>query len=180
MGGTNVNARVRRGQSAVFDAMLFFILILIASGILMVAMPRTSLPIQHIERESEQSTAHTLREALLASTINETYFMNATGKSVFRNYAVDKLLLEDLLARRAYSVPSSNMSVLEGAIKRLADGLIAGSGYKYWLEASIENSNYAIKFSDHEAMPNGRFASGITMTMPDGTGSCRITLYVWK
>lgn len=170
----------RRGQSAVFDAMIFFIFILIASGILMLAIPRSAQPIEHINRESAQSTVHSFREALLASTINETSYQNSTGKCVFRNYAIDKLLLEDLHARRNYNLPSSSFNLLEGAVKQIADALIKECGYKYRLEAQIVDTNYEIIISDYSNMPEGRFASMITMSMPDGIGLGRFTLYIWK
>jgi len=170
----------RRAQSAVFDAMIFFIFILIASGILMVAIPRTAQPIEHVNRESAQATVQSFRVSILASTINETSFQNSSGKCIFRNYAVDKLLLEDLLARKRYNLQSSAFNVLEGAIKEIADALIKECGYKYRLEAQIIDTDYQIIISDYSYLPEGRFASMITLSMPDGVGLARFALYIWK
>ncbi len=96
----------RRGSFTLYDAVLFFVFLVIASTILMTyASESSSNDIDKIDK----GYCETTRKAVLLSTVQETYFIYNNENVTRKDFTVKNLLLEQFIMELK-GIPRNNFS----------------------------------------------------------------------
>ncbi len=175
----------RKGQSAMYDGMLFFVLMLISSGIVMITTLRASNETNVNESAYLSEYADATLYSILKSTINYTYYYDSTGtvlKQINRtNKMVSELLLEDISVRYSDNTPDESLTeVFEKSIKDIVDAATYPE-YRYSLVAQYQDVSLEIKGKSVGALPAERHASYMELAgIEPIEGKVAITLYVWR
>ncbi|MEM3341571.1 MAG: hypothetical protein QW728_02660 [Thermoplasmata archaeon] len=113
-----------RGQSAVYDAIIFFILIIIASGVALLFASLASSDQDTGKKSFNLAFAEDFLDCLLQSTVNYTFYEKKSGGFVnLTDKFVNELIVEDVNARyNDLAVPSS-LKNLNASIQQIGDGM---------------------------------------------------------
>lgn len=180
--------RDESAQTSLFDAMMFFIIMLIASALIFVFSSQAFQTQEVISREDMMTYTEETRSAILQSTIYETHYYDKNDDKIEKppgSTNINGLLLEEL-ALLDDSVPQENfVEGYEKDIKETINRLIR-SGYTYALEASYDNetsgTSYEIFISQKEKIPTSDVTtSQWSSPMINGKpGDAIIKLSIWK
>ncbi|UCG70893.1 MAG: hypothetical protein JSV09_07825 [Thermoplasmata archaeon] len=193
------------GQSALFDAIIFLIIMIIASSLIYIYSGQFSKDVELTEREDMQSYNRETAEVVLGATLNSTWYEDIEGEIIKKppgDTTVLYLLLEELYLMDD-GVPKYNFVLgYEQDIKILIINLVtpvhhfALSGhftnesknedynifisdmvpdYESKEEAILDNTDYG------ELMPRSNLASThYTLPMIGKDGEAQITFSLWR
>lgn len=177
-----------QAQSALIDALLFFVILILASTFLNLSGIRGIEEV--VLRKDDMGYARDTLETLLKCSVNMTnYTRYANGSAVnvelvHRN--IQELIVEDLMLRNN----SANVDLksveqgLERPIKDILDNLTSctllnGSrirAYHYRLNCECGNDGFEIL---RGMLPQERYSSQTWMHMPGAGEPAKITLLIW-
>src|SRR5438309_8980633 len=128
------------GQSALFDAFLFFVVALVASA---AVLAYASLPLAEDEgrtRADALAYAEDVRMALMRSTLDDPWYLNATGGRVHlgQGVSVERFLLDEIQLL-ADGLSSAQFSVTDSLILDRAESLVR-SPFRIGIEAALSGS----------------------------------------
>lgn len=143
-----------RGQSALFDAVMFLVIMIIASSIISIYANQYSKNTDLIARENMMSYARDTSETVLGATLNFTWYEDIEGNKIPKppgNTKIMNLILEELYLLD-WGLPSENFALgYERDISILIRNLVA-SGYHFALKGTYTNINrnkeYVVFISD--------------------------------
>jgi hypothetical protein len=171
-------------QLGLYDAILFFILITIASGVLYIAtlsfttVPEAEIRGHHIEYAKDSLVI------ILESTIYNTNYTNDTGVVIeITNATVSYLILFDVWARHNGTIMS--VEQLEADINTLLRNIIAWKyHYKLNVEYTAKEPHVSIVFSDMPTgyeLPEERYTVTQRIKMiGELPGDVKLTLTLWS
>jgi hypothetical protein len=140
-----------KAQTSFFDAVMFFILMLIASSFIFIFSNQAIHTQEVVSREDMIRYTDDTMEAILQSSINYTFYYDINGEKIEKppgTTNINDLLVEEL-ALLDDGIPKENFTHgYEKDIKNTIDNLV-GYGYDYQFEASYtkKKGNYEILFS---------------------------------
>lgn len=168
--------RRQDGQMAVFDAIAFLTIMLVASSLMFSYSASLSKDARHSQAADDISFAQSMLQALLRSDVaNASYESN--GSVILRGgpVSVEILLLEELSLVEDGVPRASFEGGWNAQVIAIGDSL---SGQRQWsLNASYAEGSYQI------GGERGRGASAASIEVPmiSGVpGRATITLYVWR
>lgn len=141
-------------QSALFDAVMFLIIMIIASSIITVFADQVSKNAALSDRDDMMRYARDTSEVVFGATLNSTWYEDEIGNIIFRppgNAKVMNLVLEELYLLDS-GLPWENFALgYERDIRILIRNLVT-SGYHFALMGSYTNSGknrrYTVFISD--------------------------------
>lgn len=163
----------RDGQSAVADAIIFLIIMLVASSIII------SYSVGKAKEISSESEENRLVEMLytssMKSTVYDCAYINKDGEKIdFSNKSVKEILMEDLAIRKSGSANMNSLSDIEKKIKNIMDGLIPEGKY-YYLECVSGNVRVVIS----NGMPSDEKTAFSQEVRLPGGDSANFIMYLW-
>jgi hypothetical protein len=130
-------------QASLFDAVMFFIVMMIASTLIFIFSNQAFQTQEVMSREDMMRYTDETREAILQSTVYETWYQDINGNIITRppgSTNINDLLLEEL-ALLDDGVPKEHFKDgFENNITNTMDKLV-GTGYNYVLQASYTNES---------------------------------------
>lgn len=169
----------RKGSFTLYDAVLFFLFLVIASTILMTyaSQSRTS-NLDTIDKEYCEST----RKAVLSSTIKETHFIHDGEKIIREDRSIRSLLLEQFVLERD-GVPRANFSY-EDNICNIVNEHIRND-YSWFIR--LHSTSHVLTIGDdgylnttfEEKMRKNTISSSSTITDYEGD-SIEITFFLYS
>lgn len=172
--------RDREGSFTLYDAVLFFLFLVIASTILMTyASESRSNDIDSIDNEY----CETSRKAILSSTVPETHFIHDDEKVVREDYSIKNLLLEQFLLEKN-GVPRINFSYDSSICDIVNEHIRDDYSWFIRLHSSyhtliIGNDGYVGSDTFEEGFDENTVSSSSTMTDYDGN-SIEITFFLYR
>ncbi len=181
--------RDEKAQASLFDAVMFFILMLIASTLIFIFSTQAFQTQEVIGREDVMRYTEETMEAMLQSTINDTWYYDINDEKIGKppgSTNINDLLAEEL-ALLDDGVPKANFeNGYEKDIKQTLDNLV-GTGYDYTLQASYTNESSAntyeiIIFSEKDVSGRDVITSQWSSSMIDSgkPGEIMIKLSIWR
>lgn len=198
-------AKDESGQSALFDAVMFLVIMIMASGLIQVFSSQYSQDVDIIEREDMQAYMRDTAEVVFGATLRSTWYEDAQGQIINKppgDTTVLNLILEELYLLDN-GVPKENFALgYEKDIKILARNLMK-SPYHFAMEGRYagEDNNVAstVFISDTipdystkdearldetdyaQLIPKSNLASTrISMPMIVKSGEAEITFSIWR
>ncbi|MEW5761356.1 MAG: hypothetical protein AB1779_11395, partial [Candidatus Thermoplasmatota archaeon] len=172
-----------KGQSAVFDALLFFIIMIIATFATMYFSSIKPAAEENMKRENAKEYCMNTLSVIMRSTIsyahyNTTAYKGEGNEFEFKDKPVQELLLEDIHIRlHGKNLNTTSLeNDLEGKIKNIIKNLI--TEYHYYLQAKYGTATITI--TDSGYVSTNRYASEIYPTALDRSGDVTVTLYIWE
>lgn len=134
-----------RGQSALFDAVLFLVIMIIASSMISIFANQYSKDADLLARENMMNYARDSSEVVLGATLDHTWYEDINGNIISKppgNIKVMNLILEELYLTD-FGLPIENFVLgYEQDIKVLIRNLVI-SNYHFALRGTYTNpSNY--------------------------------------
>lgn len=172
--------RDRIGSFTLYDAVLFFLFLVIASTILMTyASESRSNDIDSIDNEY----CETSRKAVLSSTVPETHFIHDDKRIVREDYSIKNLLLEQFLLEEN-GVSRSNFSYGSSICEIVNDHIRDGYSWFIRLHSSyhtliIGNDGYVRSDAFDERLDENTVSSSSTITDYEGN-SIEITFFLYS
>ncbi len=181
--------RDEKAQASLFDAVMFFVLMLIASTLIFIFSTQAFQTQEVIGREDVMRYTEETMEAILQSTINDTWYYDINDDKIEKppgSTNINDLLAEEL-ALLDDGVPKTNFEDgYEKDIKQTLDKLV-GTGYDYTLQASYTNESSAktyeiIIFSEEDVSGRDVITSQWSSPMIESekTGEIIIKLSIWR
>lgn len=194
-----------KAQSALFDAVIFLIVMVIASSLISIYSSQYSKDVELIEREDLQTYNRETTEVVLGATLNSTWYEDINGQIISKppgDTTVLSLLLEELCLLDD-GVPKENFVLgYEQDIKILIRNLVT-SNHHFALQGFYKNEStnegYRIFISDivpnyetkeeaildqtdySQLMPRSNLASTrLTLLMIGKSGDAEIAFYLWR
>jgi len=176
----NIFRRDRDGSFTLYDAVLFFLFLVIASTILMTyASESRSNDIESIDNESCETT----RKAVLSSTVPETHFVHDDKNVTREDYSIKNLLLEQYLLEQN-GIPRSNFSYGSSICETVNEHIRDDHSWFIRLHSSyhtliIGNDGYVGSDTFEERLGENTVSSSSTMTDYDGN-PIEITFFLYR
>ncbi len=194
-----------KGQSTLFDAVMFLIVIIIASSLVQIYSTQYSKDVELLESEDMHAYNRETAEAVLGATLNSTWYETKDGHVITKppgDTTILSLILEQLYLMDD-GVPNENFVLgYEQDIKILIRNLVTLQ-YHYALQGfyknETKNEGYNIFISDivpnyvtkeeviqdqtdySASMPRSNLASTrVTMPMIGKSGEVIITFSIWR
>ena len=179
----------KKAQASIFDAVMFFIVMLIASTLIFVFSNQAFQTQEVVYREDMMGYAEETGVAIMQSTIYETWYDDINGNRIEKppgSTNINDLLLEEL-ALLDDGVPQKNFEEgYEKDIKTAVDKLIR-SGYGYAMQAAYTNISsgitHEIFISSGESVPETDITTSQwsqPMVSTGKSGNAIIKLSVWR
>lgn len=172
------------GQAALFDALLFFVLMLL--GATAALLPLSGIAsVQDVEQAADmQEYAGEFSSVLFALTLNYTWYSNGNEKIVTNdNRAVLELLVEELVLLESGKSRDCFVNGTEEPIAALAMALVR-PGIDFSIVASYGNSTITLSNQEEGAIPEkGDVAASVASIgmEPYGlNGKASVGLYLWR
>lgn len=174
-----------KGQIAVYDAILFFVIISIASTIIFAQSSNIIGGGDDIEKERMIEYTHNARDVLLKSTIESTGYVDSDGyKTNLTDSTIHNLIIEYFYLLKS-GLEKENLSGMENSINATLGNLIEEK-YHYLfyctyvddvskIVLSLSSGNHAI-----ENLPLERYSSNWKSSVSVLPGNIDITLFIWK
>ncbi len=168
------------GQSALFDAFLFFVIALVASA---TVLGYTSLSLAEDEgaaRAEALAYAEDVRVALLRTTLDDPWYLDGAGErvSLGDGVTVERFLLDEiqLLAR---GLTPGNFAEANALILGRANSLVRPP-FEVGIEGSLSGSAgmATVWLGSGTAPPSDRFTSSWTYETVDGS-TATIEVHLW-
>lgn len=195
----------QKGQSALFDAVIFLIVMIIASSLIYIYSGQFSKDVELMEREDMQSYNRETAEVVLGATINSTWYEDIKGDTISKppgDTTVLYLLLEELYLMDDGVSKYNFVLGYEHDIKTLIRNLVTPV-YHFALSGYFKNEStseeYIVFISDvvpvyeskeeallddtdyREMMPRSNLASThYTLPMIGKVGEAQITFSIWR
>ena len=182
----------KNAQTSLFDAMMFFVVMLIASSLIFVFSNQAFQTQEVMGREDMMRYTEETREAILQSSVPETWYYDINGNKIATQPGamnINDLLFEEL-ALLDDGVPNENFKEgYENEINNTMNRLVRG-GYSYALEATFTNESsgdtYEIFISTvglqgdipDSDVTTSQWSSSMINT--GRTGNVQITLSIWR
>jgi hypothetical protein len=118
------------GQSALFDAVMFLVIMIIASSIISVFAEQFSKDAALSQRDEMMEYAMDTSEAVFGATLNSTWYEDEDGNIITRppgDTKVMNLILEELYLIRAGIPPENFVLGYERDIQMLIENLVTSS-----------------------------------------------------
>jgi hypothetical protein len=193
------------GQSALFDAVMFLIIMIVASSLITVYAAQHSKDVELKERQDMMEYARETAEVVLGATLSSTWYEDIQGRIIEKppgDTTVLTLILEELYLLD-FGVPKENFALgYEKDIKTLTRNLVAGfyhfaimgyylnesanaaniifisdivPDYSTKTEAKMDNTDYT------QSVPRNNLAScEIAMPLIDKDNDTQITFSLWN
>jgi hypothetical protein len=177
-----------RGQSAMYDAIIFFILIMIASTVILVFSTYSARNSAITGISHDQEFVDVALLTLTRSTVNDSSYRLISDSNLthLANWYISDLLVKDLILRGQNSVDTVTLhDGLEMKVKEIGNNLTIPQ-HRYILESSLENrtgqkTTINIRADGVSALPNDRLTANMRLEIAspyEATVSFR--LYCWK
>ncbi len=165
------------GQSALADAMLFFLVMAVASGLLLGYSALAFNSGTVLDREAGLRYASNARAAILRATLtNVTY--ESGGKIALGTVTVERWLLEQVALRRL-RVPASAFDEGNARVRELARSAIRPD-FGFGLLTRTDSVAFSIMSAQDAEIPSVHYDSSWTYSLPnDLTRTATIVLFVW-
>ena len=168
------------GQSALFDAFLFFVIALVASAAVLAYASLSLAENEGRTRVDALAYAEDVRVSLMRSTLDDPWYLNGTGARVHlgQGVSVERFLLEEIQLL-SNGLSSAQFSVTDSVILDLAKSLVR-SPFRIGIEASLSGSGNPANLwlGDGAGPPSERFSAPWTYNAVDGT-EVRIAVHLW-
>ncbi len=130
-----------RAQAAVFDALIFFVVMILASALINVYQVQVAHTQKVGEYSAMQDTAEAAKLVIIHMTLYNTTYLDENGEVVqvppMSTSIQDLILLE--LKLQSDGIPRENFEALEVDVEKEIAGLIPAH-YEFSLKAGVENS----------------------------------------
>ena len=169
-----------RGQSALFDATLFFLVMAVASALILAYASFTFDAGAILSRETGLRYAADVREAVLRATLRNASYVNNGGTIFLGNITVERWLLEQLAVREA-GTSASGFAEGNGRVRDLVRAALRPD-YGFVLTAQTARITIAIGdgATGAAAIPTTHFDSTWEYTLPNApTHPATIKLTIW-
>lgn len=172
--------RDRDGSFTLYDAVLFFLFLVIASTILMTyASESRTNDIDSIDKEYYETT----RKAVLSSTVPETFFIHDDQKVVRKDHSIKNLLLEQFLLEQN-GVPRSNFSYGSSICDTVNEHIKDDHSWFIRLHSSyhtliIDSDGYVGSDTFEDKLDDNTVSSSSTITDYDGN-PIEITFFLYR
>jgi hypothetical protein len=168
----------RRGQSALFDATAFLVIMLVASSSLYAYSGMLAREARSSSAADEIAYAQTMLSALLRTTVTNASYMLGGDVVQVADTPVGALLTEELAVMMAGSSP--NFEGCNAEISEIAEAL--ADGREWALEIFYDNATLgAARFSIGSEPGAQRLSASAEPQMAGGyAGRARITLHIWR
>lgn len=168
------------GQSALFDAFLFFVVALVASAAVLTYSSLTLVEGEGRTRADALAYAEDVRVALMRSTLDDPWYLNGTGGRVHlgQGIPVERFLLDEI-HMLADGLSSAQFSVTDSVILDHAEALVR-SPFRVGIEVSLSGSGHtaSLWLGDRAGPPPERFSAPWTYNAVDGA-EVRIAVHLW-
>lgn len=197
--------RDQKAQSALFDALMFFVLMMIASSLIFVYSTLLSQSQDISEREEMRIYGESTRDVIMDATLNETWYEDINGDIIRKppgDTTIRNLILEEIYLMNS-GVPRENFMLGYERDIRITLNKLIRSGYHYAMYAILckegELKTCEILFSDltpnygskeealsddtdyHELIPRDNLiATQWNYPMMDIEGEVQVTFYIWR
>ncbi len=145
-----------RGQSALFDAIMFLVIMIIASSIISVFAHQFSKNMALSDRDEMMDYARDTSEVVFGATLNSTLYEDENGNIITRppgDTKIMNLVLEELYLIRP-GLPSENFALgYEKDIKILI-GKLVRSGYHFAITGKYQRYDMVISVFISDIVPN--------------------------
>jgi hypothetical protein len=179
--------RDEKAQASLFDAVMFFILMLIASSLIFIFSTQAFQTQEVLSREDMMRYTDDTMEAILQSTINYTWYYDIHGDKIEKTQAGTNIidLLVEELALLDDGVPKENFTDgYEKDINITIDKLV-GTSYDYVLQVSFKNTasdiTYEILFTSGKDISEREIVTSqwsVPMISSDKPGDVNIKLSI--
>jgi len=184
-----------KGQSALIDASLFFVILVLASVFLNLTGYRGVEEV--VLRKDDMGYARDALDSLMKCTVNRTNYTKFSEGAKLEVELLHKnvleLMMEDLMLRhKGHGVDFDSVELgLERPVRWIADNLTAYTfanmtrvrNFHYQLSCSYNDVNFRISDSGDESgnviLPPERYSAQRDIHMPAAGGTARITLLLW-
>ncbi|MFH0816625.1 MAG: hypothetical protein V1934_07410 [Methanobacteriota archaeon] len=168
----------RRGQSALFDATAFLVIMMVASSSLYAYSGMLARETRASNAADEIAYARTMLGALMRTTLANASYTLQGEVVIVPGAPVGTVLVEELAVLMASNSP--NFENCNADISEIA-GLLA-DGREWRLECVYENATLgSASFSIGSELGIQRFSASSEPQMADGyAGRARITLHTWR
>jgi len=182
----------RRGQSALFDAFMFLIIMLIASVIVYIYSTHAFRAQEIVSYDDMMRYTEETKHALMQSTLNHTWYTDKDGNNISKppgSTNIHDLLLEEL-SLLSDGIPADNFA--EGYERHINETtrMLVRSGYHYAIHAAYTNTatnnTSWILISDIinniSELPDERASISWhpSMIKNAGSESAMIAFYIWR
>ena len=168
------------GQSALFDAFLFFVIALVASAAVLVYASLTLAESEERTRADALAYAEDVRVALMRSTLDDPWYLNGTGGIVHlgQGVPVERFLLDEIQLL-ADGLSLAQFSGTDSLILDRAESLVR-SPFQIGIEASVSGSGNTANLwlGAGAGPPSERFSAPWTYNAVDGV-EVRIAVHLW-
>jgi len=180
--------RDEHGQSAVYDALIFFILIIIASGVAFFFASMAASDQDTGKKGYNLAFAEDFFDCLLQSTVNYTFYEKKSGGMVnLTDKFVNELIVEDVNARYNDIAVESSLANLNASIQRIGDGMAVPQFrwciyYSYYEEGKTTSDVDVLVLSSYVKAPSP-LHFGSTTTIKNTSplrGNIVVTLWMWE
>lgn len=177
------------GQASLFDAVMFFVIMLIASTLIFVFSNQAFQTQEVIGREDMMTYTEDTRAAILQSTLHETWYEDNNGTKIVKppgSTNINDLLMEELALLDDGLSQENFKQGYESDIKNTLHNLVR-TGYAYALQAIYTNESsgdtYEIFISSEASIPDGDVTTS-QWSSPMGSlgkpGNAVIKLSIWR
>jgi len=168
------------GQSALFDAFLFFVVALVASAAVLAYATLTLEGNEAQTRADALAYAEDVRVALMRSTLDKPWYLNGTGARVYlgQGITVERFLMDEIQLLGG-GLSSAQFSVTDSLILDRAESLVR-SPFRIGIEASLSGAENTANLwlGDGAGPPPERFSAPWTYDAIDGA-EVRIAVHLW-
>jgi hypothetical protein len=175
------------GQIAVYDAILFFVIITIASTVIFTQSSYIVGGGEDLERQYMIEYTHNVKDILLKSTIKIAWYTDSDGGRIdITDSTVYNLVIEEFYLLNNGIKQKNLTDGIENSINSTLRNLVE-KGYHYLLYCtyvdktssrpvlSVSDGNYKI-----ENLPLERYSSSWRSNTSVLSGDVEITLFIWK
>ncbi|UCG68760.1 MAG: hypothetical protein JSV09_13290 [Thermoplasmata archaeon] len=174
-----------KAVASLFDAVMFFMVMLIAATVISVFSNQAFQTADVVGREEMIRYTEETRTAILRSTIYDTWYEDNEGnESHLYNMTVNELLLYELVLLNDDKLNTDHPPAMEKDIENVTNRLVK-SGYGYALQARYGSHEIFISYEDissEDEIPQGLMITSLwSSPMINGKdGDAEITLSIWR
>ncbi len=168
------------GQSALFDAFLFFVIALVASAAVLSYASLSFASDETSRREQVIAYAEDVRVALMRTTLEDPWYVNRTGARVDlgQGVTVERFLLDEIQLLAAGVLPE-NFAVTNAAVRQIANSLVRPP-FAVGLEITLagNGASATLWLGDGSGPPPDRFTSAWAYDSATGA-ALGIAVHLW-
>ena len=167
----------RRGQSALFDAFLFFVVALVASAAVLSYSASSFARDETLTREQAQAYADEVRVALMRTTLDRPWYLDRLGYRVDlgQGVTVERFLVDEAVLLAA-GLPASSFGDADRAILEVLEALLRPP-FAGGIEATAGWPTSRLWIGGGNGPPADRFTS--SWTYEAGGTTVEIAVHLW-